>query len=217
MTYLYNVLPWSQGAIDCSQLLKLQQLYQTTSNHSYTPYQEQESTHFSLCVQFSIVNCDNSRFKYYYLLHPMLSHVLFGMMVKCSKRVEKQKGGPNILRTMHCVVSGGFLVWHHYFFHACPFLQWINWLIIHFHQNSISYIQRATLLNAPLGTSQTKKLAATQCYGNTFKIHYAFLIYFSHPLSISTVNPLSLLLSLSGSGIWSDEHTLHLCALHCVI
>lgn len=39
-----------QRATDCLQQLKLQQLYQTTSIHSYTPYNEQESKSFSLCV-----------------------------------------------------------------------------------------------------------------------------------------------------------------------
>lgn len=49
-----SILTWSQRANDCSQQLKLQQLYQTTSNHSYTPYKEQESKWLSLCVQFSL-------------------------------------------------------------------------------------------------------------------------------------------------------------------
>lgn len=50
-----QVLIWSQGAIDCSQQLKLQQVYQTTSNHCHTPYKEQESKWFILGVELRIV------------------------------------------------------------------------------------------------------------------------------------------------------------------
>lgn len=72
---LNKVLPWSQGAFECQQL-KLQQLYQTTSNHSYTSYKEQELNGLA-CVWFRAgqIRCDdarlNHRFKYDQLHHSM--------------------------------------------------------------------------------------------------------------------------------------------------
>lgn len=100
------VLKLSQGVIDWLQQLKLQVPYQTTHNHSYTPYKEQDS----VCVQFrTIVTRYDKGYSHWFKSLRNILHIIWSdgeMQWKSwtAKRWFKS--------TAHhvCVINIGFLV-----------------------------------------------------------------------------------------------------------
>ena len=106
MMYCVNyvlVLIWSERATDCSQQLKLQQLYQTT----YTVTHHMKSRRLNgVASVFSSGLSSQGMWntglnQYYYLHYSTWFLVLFGKKMKCSERTDKHKVGSNAWRTMH--------------------------------------------------------------------------------------------------------------------